>query len=446
MESGPAVPDDPLAGPVHSGVTFWRLSGGTLNFSTLLERLSAGKRGFLRIFLGTAVSEFGSTLSLIALPTFAVTSLHARSSEIAAMYVVQWIPALLATIPFGKAVDCFSRLWLVIIADLVAAGAAFFASCLIMEHRMSLHWLLVVLFMGSACSTLYEIASQALIPQLLGTRTLVGGNSRLVLGQSVAKIAGQGLSARLVVVNNGILVLFLDGISFLVRAGLLFGLRGSSQQSHREVRRERASFEALRYFRARGDIVRVICSQATLNVGGGIIWGLFLVYAYRTLKLAPYHIAVMLMAGSIASVIATFFTTRMSAALGMVRTATVALLGSAASMWLILLAREVAPFFTLLAYQVGFSACGVVYQVCVLSYRQQMTPAYLQGRIASLDATLNAIATVSGLLIAALTADRLGPEVGILLGCVIASLSSIWLIGLSSTARVTAGDPNISGA
>lgn len=399
-----------------------------------MERLPLRDRGFLTLFWGTAISEFGSTLSLIALPTFAVTHLRASASEVAAIYVVQWIPALFSTIPFGQAVDCLNRVSLVIVADLVAAGAALVASYLVFHEHMGLYWLLGVLFVGALCSSLYEIASQALVPQILARENLVVGNSRLVLGQNVAKIAGQGLSARLLAVNGGALVLLVDGLTFLIRAGLLMRLSGSIDSAVRPLHRQRLSFEEFRYFRTRGTIVRVIFSQATMNAGGGVISGVFLVYAYRTLGLAPYHIAIMLMAGSLSSVIASCFATRATTALGTLPTARMALLGSAVALWLIPLARDGAPFWILLVYQMGFSACGVFYQVCLLSYRQQVTPEYLQGRIASLDATINAIAAVSGLLFAALTANRLGPETGVFTGCAIASLSALWLIGLPSTA------------
>jgi hypothetical protein len=356
---------------------------------------------------------------------------------------VQWIPILFSIISVGKVVDRFNRLVVAIIADVIAAGVAFFASWLIIDGGMNMYWLLFVLFTGAWCSTLYRVASQALIPEIIGSQSLLLGNSRLLFGQSVAKIAGQALTARLVVVNNGALVLFLDAISFLVRACLLCKLRSWNRQLNISGRAHCAalSFEEFRYLRARTDIARIIASQATMNVGGAIISGLFLVYAYRTLKLQPYHIAMMLMAGGIASAVASLLTTKITSALGSVRTASLALSGTAIAMWLIPLAREVAPFLMLLTYQVAFSIFGVLWHVCLLSYRQRVTPPQMLGRIASIDASLNAIAVVSGLLFATFIASSLSAETGILLGCAIASLSPIWLIGMPATPG-GAGDPN----
>jgi hypothetical protein len=138
----------------------------------------------------------------------------------------------------------------------------------------------------------------------------------------------------------------------------------------------------------------------------------------------------MLAMGSGASIVASLAATKITLALGTIRTATLALAGTALAMWLIPLAREGAPFLALLTYQVAFSIFSVLWHVFLLSYRQLVTPVHMLARIASLDASCNAIAVICGFLFAGCSAAILSPEAGILVGCGLASLSSIWLIGM----------------
>ncbi|BCB76471.1 hypothetical protein Pflav_028810 [Phytohabitans flavus] len=58
-------------------------------------------RDFRRLWLGSAVSSFGSEVAELALPLLALVTLSASAAEVGLLRVAQFLPFLLATLPLG---------------------------------------------------------------------------------------------------------------------------------------------------------------------------------------------------------------------------------------------------------------------------------------------------------------------------------------------------------
>ena len=66
-------------------------------------------RDFLKLWTGQTVSEFGSQISQLAIPTVAVLTLKASPFQVAALETVVFLPFLLFTLPAGVWVDRWRR-------------------------------------------------------------------------------------------------------------------------------------------------------------------------------------------------------------------------------------------------------------------------------------------------------------------------------------------------
>jgi MFS family permease len=75
-------------------------------------------RDFLKLWSGQTISEFGSQVSQIAIPTVAVLTLHASAFEVAALTTVEFLPFVLFTLPAGVWVDRLERRAILIAGDL----------------------------------------------------------------------------------------------------------------------------------------------------------------------------------------------------------------------------------------------------------------------------------------------------------------------------------------
>src|SRR6476646_11973302 len=77
---------------------------------------------FMKMWTGQTISQFGSSISELALPIIAVRLLHASAFEVAALGTVEFAPFLLFTLPAGVWVDRLPRRPILVVAD---AGRAF---------------------------------------------------------------------------------------------------------------------------------------------------------------------------------------------------------------------------------------------------------------------------------------------------------------------------------
>src|SRR5213076_461731 len=66
-------------------------------------------RDFMKMWTGQTISQFGSSISELALPIIAVRLLHASAFEVAALGTVEFMPFLLLTLPAGVWVDRLPR-------------------------------------------------------------------------------------------------------------------------------------------------------------------------------------------------------------------------------------------------------------------------------------------------------------------------------------------------
>src|SRR5438034_11820641 len=74
-------------------------------------------RDFLKLWTGQTLSEFGSQVSQLAIPTIAILTLKASAFQVAALGTVEFLPFLLLTLPAGVWVDRGQRRWVLIAGD-----------------------------------------------------------------------------------------------------------------------------------------------------------------------------------------------------------------------------------------------------------------------------------------------------------------------------------------
>jgi MFS family permease len=86
--------------------------------------LSLWRNGdFLRLWSAQTISQFGSQVTVLALPLAAILVLHASAFEVAALTTVEWLPWLVFSLPAGVWVDRLPRRRVLVVTDLGRAAA-----------------------------------------------------------------------------------------------------------------------------------------------------------------------------------------------------------------------------------------------------------------------------------------------------------------------------------
>jgi MFS family permease len=337
---------------------------------------------FLRLWSAQTISQFGSQITVLALPLAAILVLHASAFEVAALTAVEWTPWLLFSLPAGAWVDRLPRRRVLVVTDLGRAAALVSIPIAYAFDALSLWQLYGVGFFTGTLTVFFEVAYVAYLPSLVERRQLAEGNSKLEITRSSAQLGGPGFGGLLVQAFSAPVAILADAISFLGSAVFLGAIR-RREEVHPRVEGTRLVAEVaegIRFVLSHPFMRPSMAFIAASNFFYNVIYGIFLVYAVRTLGLDAARIGLAFTLGNVGVLAGAFLATRIGRLLGVGRTILVSgfMLG-----WPLLLVplpqgSYALPVFVAVFAVTGFF--GVVVNVVGVSLMQAMTPDRLQGR------------------------------------------------------------------
>jgi MFS family permease len=341
-------------------------------------------RDFMKLWTGQTLSEFGSQVSQLAIPTVAVLTLKATPFQVAALATVEFLPFLLLTLPAGVWVDRWRRRWILIAGDL---GRAVLLASIPVAYalgHLTLAQLFVVGFVVGVHTVFFDVAYQSYLPQLVDRETLIEGNSKLQMTVSGAAIAGPGMTGGLIRLVTAPYAILVDACSFLISAAFTATIRkpeelpAATERRHLLVELK----EGLNYVTRHRLLFPQALSTGSSNFATNVLFSVYFVFAYRQLGLTPGLLG---LTGSVAAVgwlVGSASAAKLREKLG-VNGATI--LGASLTGPACLLVpfaphgHAAIPFLAASGAVMGFGA--VVYNIQQVSLRQAITPERLQGRM-----------------------------------------------------------------
>jgi MFS family permease len=139
---------------------------------------------YRRLWTATTISNLGDGMSVTALPLLAAT-LTRDPFLVALLHVAQFAPWLLFSLLSGVLVDRWDRRQVMWRVDLFRAGVTGALGLLVAFDRADLTLLFAAAFLLGTAETLFDNASQAILPSLVERRHLARANGRLFGAQIV---------------------------------------------------------------------------------------------------------------------------------------------------------------------------------------------------------------------------------------------------------------------
>ncbi|MFE3453364.1 MFS transporter [Nonomuraea sp. NPDC059194] len=338
---------------------------------------------FQRLVGADALSQFGTQVTLVALPLTALLVLDASPFQLGLLTAAEMAAFMLIGLPAGVWVDRMRRRPILVAADAVRALALLSVPLAAFAGVLSLAQLYVVALVVGVGTVFFDVAHMSFLPSIVRKEELSRGIGTLETLRSGAWLTGPGLGGWLVQALTAPIALLADAISYACSALILSTIRAEEspavQQERRNLRAEVA--EGLRYVLGHR-VLRQIALVGALNMLTNGLWAivqpLFLV---RELGLSAgvYGLIVSAMGvgGVVGGVIAPKIVDRYGHGAAMYGGAFFAGLfpligGFAGEGWRVLL------------YPLGMCllfVAAVVYNVAQGSYRQAVTPDHLRGRM-----------------------------------------------------------------
>jgi predicted MFS family arabinose efflux permease len=296
---------------------------------------------------------------------------------------------------------------------------------------LSIHQLYVVAAAAALLTLVFDVAYQAYLPALIERERLVEGNARLALTESVAEVAGPGLTGVLVQLFTAPVAILFDALSFLASAISVAMIRKPEPRPQPtpdpHIGREIAEGLVLSW---RDTRLRALAARtATASFFLGFPNALYILFVIRDLRVNAVQLGFLIAAGGAANLAGALLAERLVTRFGFART----FLGSA-------LVTGLAALFVPLAHGPVWAACAFllaaqigdvawpVYNIAETSLRQAVTPDHLLGRVNSAMHLLFRGVLPLGSLAAGVFAGHFGVRPPLLVGAVGFLVSALWLV------------------
>jgi MFS family permease len=385
----------------------------------------------LKLWAGQSLSEIGTEVTRLALPTAAIVLLHAGAFQVGLLAALEFLAFPLLGLIAGVYADRLNRRRILIVCDvgrllvLASVPAAYFAGVLSMAQLYA-----VALVIG-VCTVFFDVAYQSYLPALIPRTDLLEGNSKLEITRSASQVIGPALGGFLIQAIRSAPAILVDSFSYLVSVATLLWIR-HPEPDPRTTGAAPAGFfsemwEGIKVVLGHPVIRLIAGCTATTNLGSNMAFAIVLLFAYNQLGLTPGQVGAVFAIGSIGALIGAVVAVPIARRIGLGPTIAVAASGSVFG-FLVPLAIFGYPFLLLSGAFFGILLTGSVYNVNQVSLRQAIVPVRLQGR---LNATVRTIiwGTIPiGNFLGGLLGTRLGLVPTLYIGAAIATLAVVFIL------------------
>ena len=384
--------------------------------------LLRGNRDFRLLWLGESVSELGSTVTLVALPFVALVVLHATTFEVAALAAAETIFWPFVSLPIGVWVDRVSRRRVLLVADGGRALALVSIPIAAALGDLTLVQLYVVGMVSGVLTIFFSVAYPSYLPSVVTKDELVEGNSLLTGAEQVAHISGPALGGALVQALGAAYALLADVVSFVVSVVAVFAIHAEEPTPASERRAIRHEIGEGVHFLVHHKVLRAfIISAATSNLFAGGAQAITVLFLVRVVHVQAGIVGLLLSVGALGGLLGAVLASRLIRVFGDARTMVLAAIVEALGAYLVPATAQGWRLALFCAGQAVASIAIVAFNVVGGSYRQEIVPPRLMGRVMA----ANRMVTWGALPVGAFGAGALAANFGV--------RSALWILaaGLS---------------
>lgn len=343
---------------------------------------------FTNLFTASIASNLGDGIARTAIPLLAarLTDDALLIGGVAAMAMLPW---LLCAIPAGILVDRIDRRTAMAMANTVRGMLAALLLVLSAGGTLTIVWLYVIIFLYGACETVYDGATRAVVPSIVGRVDLPRANSRIEASELVVQnfLAGPLTSALFAV--SVLIPLGVNAVAFVIAAILAMLLpRVASGRQHAAASASITGRAEAPWYRQFVDGYRFITRSRMLvtlwlvsTVGGmafAIAMSSFVLFVLGPLGVPEAWFGVFMLTGAVGGIIGTVLAAPLKKRLGAGLTMALAMLIGDASLILVGVWPNVWVTAAVMALT---GATIIIWNVLVMSLRQSIIPGHLLGRV-----------------------------------------------------------------
>ncbi len=393
-------------------------------------------RRFERYWRATAVSGFGTYVTVFALQALVVLTLDGTAADVGWLNAARWLPYLVLGLVVGALVDGRRRLPLMVGTDLLQAVLLLTIPLLWWLEALSLPALLLIVFAYGSAAVVNMSASMSFLPRLVDGPDLQPAHARIDGADAVSSTAGPAVGGLLVGAFGAPVAVVVDSLTYLYSALTLrrIDLDEPPARTGVTVRGLLGDIvDGVRWAYGGSGLRTLAVATHGWFVGNAIVGVVLAPYVLLTLDLTAFQFGIVGAVGGVGAVVGAAVTTRVGHRLGTGRTIIVCHIITTSAVVVLVLAGQVAPVATVVVLMAGQGLYGLAMGMSnshEMSYRQLVTPDELQARTNTTLRSLNRTVVVVVAPIAGILADAWGIAAMLVVAAVVFALVAV---GLAST-------------
>ena len=387
---------------------------------------------FVKLWAGQTISVVGSQVTVLALPTIAILTLHATAAQVGLLASLQRLAFPVLALFAGVWIDRVRRRPLMIAADALRAAALLSIPLVAAIGALTLLQLYAVAAIVGVGTVVFDIAYLAYVPSLTGRADLLEANTKLEVSHSGSYLTGPALAGGLIQLVGAAQAILADALSFLVSVATIALIRQTEPSPRFEGHPRLGVLAEIRDGLRLVFGNRILRSMALLLTAGAVGFHLaepaFFLFAYRNLGLSPGALGLVFAAGGVGALIGAFMVGTVTRFFGLGVTLAITTAGVGAGFLIWPLALLVFPLATLIGAEFLVGVCDSIYNVSQVSLRQSVTPDRLQGRMTATLRTMFWGAWPLANLAGGVLAGAVGAPLTIVIGGLIGMASALIVV------------------
>ena len=388
---------------------------------------------FLKLWAGQGISELGSQVSLLALPTVAILVLGATPFQVGLLAACETLAFPVLGLVAGVYVDRLPRRPIMIACDVGRLLALASVPVAFALGVLSMPQLYAVALITGVGTVFFDVAYQSYLPALIPRADLIEGNTKLQVTGSVAQMAGPALGGFLIQLLGPARAVAADAATFLVSVVSLAWIRRAEPPPAPAKESGRGGFlaemwEGIQVVFGNSTIWKIAGSTSTSNLGSNLFFAVFLIFLYRILHLSPGTVGVIFAAGAVGGLLGALTAAWIPRRIGLGPTLFVTMLVSGLSLILVPLAQYGFAIPLLFASMFVTSFVIPVYNINQVSLRQAIVPDRLQGRMNATVRTIIWGTNPIGAFIGGIIGSTYGIVPALYAGIAVSLLAGFWIL------------------
>lgn len=186
---------------------------------------------FIRFWMASTTSYFGTYITSLALQVLVVVNLHGTAADVGWINASRWLPYVFLGLFAGLLIDRINRKLVLVITDIARAILLTLICLTAIFNVINIGWLIVIMITFGTMSIFHDAAYQSFVPEIVPRPLLIRANARLEQSAAVAETSGPAISGGLIAWIGAPFTILINAFTYFSSGILMASIKNQTQEN-----------------------------------------------------------------------------------------------------------------------------------------------------------------------------------------------------------------------